>query len=155
MSHPVASAVFILAALLLLWPAQFGGITGLTLVNGASMNPTFHTGDLVVSVRLPAYQPGQIVSYLVPAGEPGAGGRVIHRIFSVDSEGIYTTKGDNNPDVDPWHFRSADALGTAIFALPGIGIMLGGLSSPLVMGVAFGLLVTLLLWRKPSRRSAT
>ncbi|MEJ1231171.1 MAG: signal peptidase I [Galbitalea sp.] len=145
-----ASIAIFLAALALLWPAQFGGFTGLTVVDGHSMEPTYHTGDLVVSLRLPSYQYGDIVSYLVPTGQPGAGGRVIHRIFAVDSSSgsaVYTTKGDNNPSVDPWHFHSGDVLGKALFSIPAIGSVLGGVANPIVVGLVAGILVVILLWR--------
>ena len=146
----VVSVLVFLAALVILWPAQFGGLTGLTVVNGHSMEPTYHTGDLVVSLRLPSYAPGDIVSYLVPKGQPGAGGRVIHRVFSEATTGgrtVFTTKGDNNPSTDPWHFSTGDVLGKALFSIPAIGSVLGGASNPIVVGLASGLLVTVLLWR--------
>jgi signal peptidase len=146
----VVSVGIFLVAVVLLWPAQFGGLTGLTVVNGHSMEPTYYTGDLVVSFRLPNYAPGDIVSYRVPSGQPGAGGRVIHRIFSEATTGgrtVFTTKGDNNPSTDPWNFVTGDVLGKALFSIPAIGSVLGGASNPIVVGLASGLLVTVLLWR--------
>jgi signal peptidase len=146
----VGSIVIFLIALVVLWPAQFGGFTGLTVVNGHSMEPTYHTGDVVVTLRLPSYQFGDIISFKVPDGQPGAGGRVIHRVFSVaqtDGKAVYTTKGDNNPSVDPWHPGNADILGKALFSIPAIGSVLGGASNPIVVGLVAGALVTLLIWR--------
>ena len=146
----VGSILIFLVALAILWPAQFGGFTGLTVVNGHSMEPTYHTGDLVVTLRLPSYQPGDIVSYKVPTGQLGAGGRVIHRVLSEDpvkGQTVYTTKGDNNPTADPWHFRTSDVLGKALFSIPAIGSVLGGASNPIVVGLVAGLLVMLLIWR--------
>jgi signal peptidase len=148
----IASAAVLVAAIVILWPASYGGVTGLTLVRGNSMIPTYHTGDLVISVKFPSYLPGQIVSYTVPAGQPGAGGRVIHRIFSVSDSGVYTTKGDNNPETDPWHFQSSDVMGTALVAVPQVGSVLGVLSNPSVIGLFGGLLATLLLWRSDPKR---
>ena len=146
----VGSLVVFLVALVLLWPAQFGGLTGLTGVHGHSMEPTYHTGDLVVTFKLPAYHFGDIVSYEVPAGQLGAGGRVIHRIFATTVSGgktIYTTKGDNNPSIDPWHFSNGDVLGKALFSIPAIGSVLGGASNPIVVGLVAGILVMLLVLR--------
>ena len=146
----VGSIVIFLIALVVLWPAQFGGFTGLTVVNGHSMEPTYHTGDLVVTLRLPSYHFGDIISFKVPDGQPGAGGRVIHRIFNADQvngQTVYTTKGDNNPSVDPWHPGNADVLGKALFSIPSIGSVLGGASNPIVVGLVAGGLVTLLMWR--------
>jgi signal peptidase len=146
----VESAVIFVVAIVILWPAQFGGLTGLTVVSGHSMEPTYHTGDLVVSLRQLSYAPGDIVSYKVPAGQAGEGGRVIHRIFSIDSStgaAVYSTKGDNNPSVDPWHFGTNDVMGHALFSIPSMGSVLGGVTNPIVVGLASGLLVTILLWR--------
>jgi signal peptidase len=146
----LGSIVIFIIALVVLWPAQFGGFTGLTVVNGHSMQPTYYTGDLVVTLRLPSYQPGDIISFKVPEGQPGAGGRVIHRIFSdtkVNGQMVYTTKGDNNPSVDPWHPGNGDILGKALFSIPAIGSVLGGASNPIVVGLVAGILVTLLVWR--------
>jgi len=148
----IPSAVVLVVAILILWPASYGGVTGLTLVRGNSMIPTYHTGDLVISLKLPAYRPGEIVSYTVPAGQPGAGGRVIHRIFSVSDGGAYTTKGDNNPEADPWHFQSSDVMGSAVVAVPQVGAIVGVLSNPIVIGGFGGLLATLLLWRSDPKR---
>ncbi|MFM9597455.1 S26 family signal peptidase, partial [Streptomyces scabiei] len=49
-------------AVVVLWPATWGGITGLTIVNGHSMEPTFSSGDLVVTVRQFSYAVGDVVS---------------------------------------------------------------------------------------------
>ncbi|MCU1414515.1 MAG: signal peptidase [Microbacteriaceae bacterium] len=146
----VISLVVFGVALLALWPAQYGGFTGLTIVNGHSMEPTYHTGDLVLSLREPAYQPGEVVSYLIPKGQPGAGGRVIHRVLSVSTTtgtAVYTTQGDNNTSTDPWHFGSSDVLGKAVFSVPSIGTLLGKLANPLILGLAAAAAVFGIVWR--------
>lgn len=151
----IVSTLLFIVAVVLLWPAQFGGVTGLTVVNGHSMEPTYHTGDLVLSIRQPGYSAGDIVSYSVPAGQPGAGGRVIHRVFSLDASSgatTYTTKGDNNPSVDPWHFGTSEVLGKAIFMVPGIGAVFGGSTSSLMIGLLAGVAVTVVIWTAGSRR---
>jgi len=141
-------------AIVLLWPAQLGGLTGLTVVNGHSMEPTYVTDDLIVSMRQPHYHVGDIVSYEVPAGQNGAGGRVIHRIVSVqtvDGAMVYGTRGDNNPQADPWVIGDADVLGRAVLRLPGVGIALTPDGAPIVLAVALGAVVTLLLWGGDAR----
>ncbi len=154
----LGSVVVFVIALVLLWPAQFGGITGLTIVSGQSMEPTYGSGDLVISIKQSSYEPGDVLSYMVPAGQPGEGGRVIHRVFSIDSssgEASYITKGDNNPNLDPWRFSADDVMGKALLHIPAVGAVLGGVSNPIVVGLASGLLVTMLMWRigsKPQKR---
>lgn len=140
-------------AALLLWPAQWGGLTGLTIVSGHSMEPTYETGDLVVTWRQSEYQPGDIVSYTVPEDQAGAGGHVIHRIETateVDGELVYTTIGDNNPAADQWSLTADDVTGTAILHVPGLGRMLGPAVLPIIIAAALGGIVTVLLWSRSS-----
>ncbi|MCA0253656.1 MAG: S26 family signal peptidase [Actinobacteria bacterium] len=141
-------------AIVALWPAQWGGITGLTIVSGQSMEPAYHTGDLVVTIRQPGYAVGDVISYRVPAGQPGAGGRVIHRIESIQA-GVLRTLGDNNSDTDPWVFTAADITGRAIFHLPGVGLLWSPTVLPLILAAIAGLAVTVLLWpAKPERQAS-
>ncbi len=137
------------ALVALLWPAQWGGLVGLTIVSGQSMEPTYHTGDLVVTVRQGSYQPGDVISYAVPAGQPGEGGHVIHRIVRVaeiDGERVHTTRGDNNPTDDQWAITGPDITGTALFHFPGVGRFLGASLLPIILAGALGGIVTVLLW---------
>lgn len=143
----LAVGILFVVAVALLWPARYGGISGLTVVSGHSMEPTFHTGDLLLSIRQPSYRVGDIISYTVAAGQPGAGGRVIHRIAAIDDSGRYRTQGDNNPDSDPWRSTSGDVMGREIFSIPGVGTLLGPASAPAALGLVFGGLVTVLIWR--------
>jgi signal peptidase len=146
----VAYAISFLVGLAILWPAQFGGVFGMTLVNGTSMQPGYHKGDLVVSIRQPSYSKNDVVSFTVPASQSGAGARVIHRILSVDKSSgseIFTSKGDHNPVADPWTFTDGDVMGRALFSVPAIGPALQSIGNPIALSLTSGLLATLLLWR--------
>ncbi|MFB9618673.1 signal peptidase I [Brooklawnia cerclae] len=145
----VARAVALVFVVLALWPATWGGLTGLTAVYGHSMEPTYRTGDLVVTVRAPSYHVGDVVSYKVPEGQPGAGGRVIHRVVSVDASSgteVYTTKGDNNSSADEWRFGADDVLGRAVLRVPSAGRLLGPGLLPWFLAVVCGAAVIVLLW---------
>lgn len=140
----------VLVAVILLWPAQWGGLSGITVVSGHSMEPTYRTGDLVVTWRSPAYEIGDIVSYTVPADQPGAGGHVIHRISAIADAGgspVYTTTGDNNPAADQWALSSSDITGAAVLHVPGLGRLLRPALLPYVAAALIGAIVTVLLWR--------
>lgn len=151
----ILSGLFVAIALVVLWPAQYGGITGLTVVHGESMEPVYYTGDLVVSVKFPTYAIGDVISYTVPTGQDGAGGRVIHRIVSIDESSgspILTTLGDNNlGHTDPWVIGPQDVMGKALFSVPGVGDLIGGVSNPLLIGLICGVLVTVVLWSSDSK----
>ena len=136
------------AGVIVLWPAQLGGIVGLTIVSGHSMEPSYLTGDLVVTVRQASYVVDDVVSYVVPEGQPGAGGRVIHRIVTAE-DGVYTTLGDNNAEPDPWAFEAADVTGRALFRLSGLGTIWSPQVFPIIIAIALGGIVAVVLW--PSR----
>lgn len=139
----------LLLGLGLLWPAAWGGMTGITIVQGHSMEPTYRTGDVVITLRQPGYAVGDVVSYTVPEGQAGAGGHVIHRVATLEDSSpspVYTTQGDNNPEPDLWRIGPADITGRALLHLPAIGRMLDGPARGLIVGGIVGLAVTLVLW---------
>ncbi|TAL45586.1 MAG: hypothetical protein EPN91_01875 [Salinibacterium sp.] len=144
----ISSAIVV--AIVLLWPARFGGLFGETLVNGTSMAPNYKQGDLVVTIRQPSYAKGDVVSLVVPAGQSGANSRALHRIVTVDAANgtqSYTSKSDASSVADPWKLTNGDIMGRALFSIPAIGPMLQSIGTPLALGLTSGLLATLLLWR--------
>lgn len=112
-------AVLFVALVVLLWPARYGGFLQVTMVNGTSMNPTFYTGDLVLSVKTKNYSKGDIIVYH-PKDLQCSRCNVIHRIVSGDKE-AWTTKGDNNANTDPWHPGQSEVLGKVVFYLKARG----------------------------------
>lgn len=102
-------------AWLFLWPAVLGGSMTYVVVSGPSMEPAFHTGDLVVARERSSYDIRDVVVYATENGN------VIHRIIGGDGESGYVTQGDNNPDPDQWAPTDDDVLGEAVVHLPGIG----------------------------------
>ena len=123
------SIVWILGALgvgWVLWPSSLGGCTTLTIVSGHSMEPTYYTGDLVVS-RCGPVEIGDVIVY----NPPDVGGaRVIHRIIDGDASG-WIVQGDNNDFLDPWTPTGDDILGSAVLHLPQVGKFAAILVSPL------------------------
>ncbi len=114
--------VFLVCALLLgwfLWPSSLGGCTTLTIVSGHSMEPTFYTGDLVLS-RCGEYGVGDVVVYSPPdVGDA----RIIHRIIDGDAESGWVIQGDNNDFVDPWQPTDERILGKSVLHLPKVGLV--------------------------------
>ncbi|MGC3954974.1 MAG: S24/S26 family peptidase [Propionicimonas sp.] len=144
-ARAVLSWLLLAIAAVALWPASWGGTLGLTIVSGHSMEPTYYTGDLVLTVRQPDYAVGDVVSAVVPEGELGAGGRVIHRILSI-RDGVIATRGDNNADLDPWVLAKGDVTGRAILHLPAVGLLWSSQVLPWLIAIVAGLAVTMLLW---------
>jgi signal peptidase len=138
------------ATALLVWPMLTGQPSRVIIVSGHSMEPTFHTGDLLLAWPSSEYHVGDVVPYRIPADEPGAGGMVIHRLVGHDRAG-YLMKGDNNAAPDMWRPRHGDAVGRTILLVPKVGVLLAWIRQPLILAaLAAGVVTTLLMLRKPA-----
>lgn len=124
------------------WPTTLGGCTTLTIVSGHSMEPTYRTGDLVVS-RCGTPERGDIVVYAPPGVD---GGRVIHRVVAGDAATGWTMQGDNNDFLDPWRPRQDDVVGVARVHLPGVGRVAAVLLDPWAWASLLVVAVGVLLW---------
>lgn len=137
--------LFLVAALVVgyfLWPTSLGGCTTLTIVSGHSMEPTYYTGDLVVS-RCGEYQAGDIVVY----NPPNVGtARVIHRIIGGDGATGWVMQGDNNDFVDPWQPTDDRVLGRSVLHLPKVGLVGSVLVSPITWVSLLLLAAALVIW---------
>lgn len=132
------------------WPMDLGGSTGFSVVSGSSMEPTFHTGDLVITKRAASYEPGQVVVYRIPYGA-GAGKEIIHRIHRRLPDGRFAMQGDNNSSGDPWFISASDIRGRQFLLVPQ-GIRVVSLfRSVLALALLIGGLVTWALWPARSR----
>jgi signal peptidase len=126
----------------LLWPTSLGGQTTLTIVSGHSMEPSYVTGDLVVT-RAGTPAVGDIIVYQ-PKDVGGA--RVIHRIVGGNARDGWIMKGDNNSWLDPWQPKGSEVLGIARLHLPHIGTVARILVSPILWVGLILLAGALLLW---------
>lgn len=145
----VAWVAVVVVAAWLLWPSSLGGCTTLTIVSGRSMEPTLHTGDLVVS-RCGPVDVGDVVVY---APHDMGHARVIHRVVGGDSGG-WVVQGDNNDFLDPWEPAADDVLGSAVLHLPRVGSVAAILLSPLTWVSLLVLALAVAVWpgRDPSSR---
>ena len=114
-------------------PSSLGGPAGYIIVSGASMQPTLHSGDLALVMRDSSYRPGDVVAFQV------GNNLVIHRIVGGSAELGFDVKGDNKPDVDPWHPAPDEILGKMWFNLRSVGQLVESARRPLVFaGLATG-----------------
>ena len=142
-----ALAAATLAAGFLFWPQSFGGKVAYVRVDGHSMDPTFHMGDLAIVRRQSSYHVGEAVAYRIPKGEFGAGAMVIHRLIGGDGVHGFTTKGDNRTIADEWHPRTSDIVGQVQYDIPGVGSTVGQLTRPVYIGaLVSALTVIVMLW---------
>ena len=130
-----------------LWPSSLGGCTTLTIVSGVSMEPTYYTGDLVVS-RCGPVEVGDVVVY----NPPDVGGaRVIHRLVGGNADEGWVVQGDNNDFLDPWNPVAEDILGSAVLHLPHVGKFASILLSPLTWISLLIVALAVVIW--PGRKT--
>jgi signal peptidase I len=110
-------------------PIQFGGQAAYVIVNGISMEPGFHRGDLAILRQAPDYQIGDIVTYRHPQIGP-----IIHRIIALDSD-RYILKGDNNSWIDAYHPTKAECIGKLWLHIPAAGSFIEQLRIPRNMAI--------------------
>lgn len=138
----------ILIGFVIFRPTSLGGFTSYTYVEGVSMLPTLHTGDLAIVIKEQHYRVGDIVSFH-PSAAPE--GEIIHRIVG-GSPAAWTTKGDNRTDPDPDRTSSENLVGRAALVIPGAGVLLNALKNPFVLGALAAVLIVWLAWDKLGKR---
>jgi signal peptidase I len=129
--------VLLVAGLAAIWiafaPAKLGGQVSYVLVNGISMEPNYHTGDLVIVRPAPAYQVGDVVTY----HDAEMNANVIHRIIQVVGE-RYVLQGDNNSWIDGYEPTAAEIAGKLWIYLPQFGSAVLWIKAPFNMALAAG-----------------
>jgi signal peptidase I len=135
----IASILLVIAACvfwaLFLRPQSLGGSAAYILVSGQSMEPLYHTGDLILVERSKTYAIGDIIAYRVPKGDPMAGAQVIHRIIRGNATHGFVVQGDNRTAPDVWRPRQTDIVGSAQVRIPHAAVGLQFLRSPLLLGI--------------------
>lgn len=140
----------------LLWfrPPSLGGNASFVGVDGTSMMPTMHYGDLALVEQKASYNVGDIIAYRIAAGAPGAGQNIIHRIVGGNGRIGFVTKGDHNSYRDTfWHPTTSQVIGRVWFVIPGGMRWIVDLRTPVGFSLFVGLAsFALFVW--PSHRGA-
>ena len=135
----VVITTLLIAALVAIWiafaPTNLGGQVSYVLVNGISMEPGYHRGDLVIVRQAAQYQPGDVVTY----HDPEMGANVIHRIIAIQGD-QYILQGDNNAWIDAYQPTRDDMVGKLWLHLPKAGRAVEWVRAPINMALAAGLL---------------
>ncbi len=109
----VIANIFLVLGLIILWitfaPASIGGRVSYVMVNGISMEPGFHLGDLTILRRDSNYQVGDIVTY----HDSQMQAYVIHRIIGIDQD-QFILKGDNNSWIDAYRPTQEEIIGKLV-----------------------------------------
>jgi signal peptidase I len=138
-ANQAASIALAVLACLAWWqflrPASLGGNAGYVLVSGTSMEPHYHTGDLVLVERKHTYRRGQLIAYRVPKGDAMAGAQVIHRIIGGDAKRGFVVQGDNRTAPDVWRPKPGDIVGAKALRIPNAIVILQYLRSPVFLAL--------------------
>ena len=116
-------------------PTMIGGQASYVVVNGNSMEPGFHRGDLVVVRAASIYNVGDVVTYR----NAEINAFVIHRIIAIQQD-HYIFKGDNNSWIDTYHPIREELIGKLWIHIPKLGKGMEWLRLPIHMGLISGLL---------------
>lgn len=123
---------------------------GIVWWSGLSFN------TVLTSSMVPTYNPGDIVITLGPrAITPRVGKAIVfetdfygthipphvHRIVAQKANGTWETRGDANPQPDPWDVHPQSVHGTAIAALPGHWVR-----NPVMIGMLVALILVISFW---------
>jgi signal peptidase I len=130
--------IFLVTGLAAIWmafaPVQLGGQVSYVVVNGISMEPNYHTGDLVLVRQAAAYQVGDVVTY----HDTRMNANVIHRIIDIEGN-RFVLQGDNNSWIDAARPTADEILGKLWIYLPKFGKAMLWVKAPLNMALAAGL----------------
>ena len=97
------------------------------VVLSGSMEPSIMTGSLAfVDTNDTMVTTGDVVAFTIDKSEADASYNsdsttVTHRIVAVNSDGTFTTKGDNNDTEDTKHITQAQIIGKYCFNIPQLG----------------------------------
>lgn len=123
------------------------------IVQTPSMGQAAPVGTLILDrpVAVSTLRVGDIITFHPPTAPVEV---YTHRIVTIDSDGVISTRGDANGATDPWSLHQDDLIGEAFSVLPRLGWLVRAIPF-LVIGFALVWLLTLLVstpvWRTASR----
>ena len=146
---------FAMVALVVVAVPAVAGYRTLTVMSG-SMEPTIHTGDMVVEREISPLDAhiGDIVTFRDPTNPSQL---YTHRVRSIEvrDDGVhFRTKGDANNTVESWQVTADGAIGRVDYRLPGAGYALAWARTPVgriglvvIPAILLGVFELVRLWR--------
>jgi signal peptidase I len=120
---------------LALAPTQLGGSVTYVIVDGNSMEPRFHLGDLVLVRTESSYGEGDAIIYQ----NAQMGRYVFHRIIKTEL-GRFILQGDNNSWLDSYQPVQDEIIGKLWVHIPKLGKVVEWVRLPINMALAVALL---------------
>lgn len=109
---------------------------GLTVVLSGSMEPALSVGDMLVVAPQESYEVEDVVVFQTGRSA------VVHRIISINEEGVITRGDANNTEDDPIALESIK--GKVIIVIPFVGYIVNLIKTPIGTIILLGLAVWLL-----------
>lgn len=154
----IFSNLTLIFGLIIIWaafaPSKLGGQTSYVMVNGISMEPRYHTGDLVIIRKAQTYKIGDVVTYR----DAEMGAYVIHRVIGTD-QGQFVIKGDNNSWIDAYQPTQDEIIGKQWIYVPGAGRVTQWFRKPINLSLAVfllgGVFMTRVIAKPPKNQKGT
>lgn len=115
-------------------PMGMGGQAAYVIIRGNSMEPLYHTGDLVILRHETMASVGDVFAYYYPEI-----GTVIHRIVDIQGD-RYIFQGDNNDWLDGYHPTREDFIGKLWVHIAKAGKVLIWLREPMNVSLVTALI---------------
>ena len=135
---PVLKTLLLILLAVFMWlgmaPTQLGGQVTYVIVNGNSMEPRFHLGDLVIVRETAAYRVGDAVTYQ----NPELGSYVFHRIINTELD-RFILQGDNNSWLDSYHPGQEEIIGKLWVHIPYLGKAIEWVRLPINLAIIVAL----------------
>ncbi len=133
-----------IVAVTIVWPARFGGSAVFVVVRGESMEPLYHSGDLIYARSADHFGMGDVAVYRqsMPSGRESL---VIHRVVGEYDNGTYLLMGDNRDYPDNTQPTVDDLVGLPVANLGPFPTMLL-VRLPVILAIVAGIAVAWGLW---------
>ncbi|OHA20515.1 MAG: signal peptidase I [Candidatus Taylorbacteria bacterium RIFCSPHIGHO2_01_FULL_51_15] len=132
-------AIVVLAGLLASTLLPIPGNFQVKVVKSGSMEPTIHTGSLVVIKPQASYAEGDIITF---GKDTKTEVPTTHRIVASRAEGgvlIFATKGDANEEQDSKEVRQGEVIGKVLLDVPFAGYLIDFARKPLGFALLIGI----------------
>lgn len=149
----LASDIAGIACLVLLALSLYASASqSIVVIGSKSMSPALNVGDIAVLHRPKTIQVGDIIAFRTPEAYAETGAPTIHRVAAVE-DGLYRTRGDANPDEDPWLVEAGDVVGVCAWRAPLVGFLILFMRTPVgIITVAAATALSFLYPRRGAKR---
>lgn len=127
----VLSAILFIALLLIVSTFPITGNFKLLSVLSGSMEPTIHTGSVVVVKPESSYKVGDIITFGKNTKTEVPTTHRIAEMKIVSGEAVYKTKGDANNAEDSTETPQKEIIGKVLFSIPWLGYIVDFVKKPM------------------------